>query len=163
MLTCERLREILYYDVGTGVFIWKISRRGPVKVGDVAGSPDSKGYRAIKIDGHLYRSHRLAWFYQTGEWPNGEIDHINGVRSDNRFANLREATHSENMRNVGRRADNASGFKGVCWDRHRRRWLAQITMNGKMKFLGYFDAPEEAYAAYCATSKEHHGEFARLT
>jgi hypothetical protein len=72
------------------------------------------------LTGVLYREHRLAWLYMTGEWPTHEIDHINGDRVDNRFCNLREATASENRWNSRKRVNNTSGYKGVSWDSAKR-------------------------------------------
>src|SRR6202035_4009666 len=99
LLTAERLREFIHYDPLTGVFTWlvlpvcrgpRFVGRGPnqVRVGGIAGCVSkSNGYRRIKIGGHPYCAHRLAWLYMTGTWPKDEIDHINRVRSDNRFCN----------------------------------------------------------------------------
>lgn len=100
MLTQEELKRMLHYESETGIFTWKINKRGPVKRGDVAGKTNGRGYRVIKIDGAYYYAHRLAWFYITGNWPK-ETDHINRVKTDNRMVNLREVTHSLNNRNRG--------------------------------------------------------------
>lgn len=162
MLTADRLREVVDYDPGTGVFTWKASTRGHVKKGSVAGSVKERGYRGIGIDGILYREHRLAFLYQTGEWPKEQIDHINGVRDDNRYANLREATNAENRRNSKRRVNNRSGFKGVSWHNQSRRWRARIKLHGKSTHLGLFASKENAYAAYCAAAEKYHGEFGRF-
>lgn len=160
-ITVERLREVLDYDQETGVFAWKISTSNSVKIGDVAGSINGDGYRKIKLDGREYQAHRLAWIYVTGEWPKEFIDHINSTRLDNRFSNLREATHAENRRNVGKQTNNSSGFKGVCWHNQTQRWQAQIAVNGRNKYLGLFDTPEAAHAAYRVAAEKLHGEFSR--
>ena len=161
-ISAERLREILHYDPETGVFTWNISTNNFVKIGSVAGSPDDKGYLLIQIDGRRHKAHRLAWLYETGKWPRDMIDHVNGISSDNRFANLREATRSENMCNKGPPANNRTGLKGVRWRSEHRRWQAQIGVNGQKKHLGYFSTPEEAHAAYAAAAKAFHGDFARV-
>jgi len=132
-----------------------------MKVGDIAGSMMSHGYRRICIDNRVYLAHRLAWLYMTGEWPKHQIDHINGNKNDNRHVNLREATNSENMRNTGKRSDNSSGFKGVYWNSEKMRWSAQISYNGRHKSLGTFDTAEEAHVAYRSASEKLHGQFAR--
>lgn len=94
---------------------------------------------------------------------NMQVDHIDGDRLNNRRANLRLATKSENMRNRGPQADNKSGFKGVCWIVRDQRWMAQIKHNRKQIYLGYFETAEEAHAAYAAACIKYHGDFARLS
>lgn len=117
-LTHSDLVRLLDYNPETGLFTWKAKRCG-TKHGSVAGSIDpSHGYRRIKIDGHLYLAHRLAWFYVCGEWPAHEIDHIDRARANNRIANLRPATRSENQCNKPRYSNNRTGAKGVHWHRH---------------------------------------------
>ncbi len=90
------------------------------------------------------------------------VDHISGNGLDNRRGNLRLATNAQNVRNSALSKSNTSGYKGVHWHRGGRRWLAQITADGRNKYLGLFDSPVEAHAAYCAAAKELHGEFARF-
>src|SRR4029450_2313606 len=112
-LTAERLRELLDYDPETGDFTWKVNRRC-VRSGSVAGNVNCvDGYCYIGVDARRYHAHRLAWLYIKGAWPNDQIDHINGNKADNRFANLRQATHSQNQANGGRYSNNASGYNGV--------------------------------------------------
>lgn len=156
-LTAARLREVISYDPETGLFYWlKTERR--VKAGDIAGSY-TQGYFNIQIDGKLYRSHRLAWFYVNGIWPANGLDHMNGISTDNRIANLREANQSQNMANARRSRNCKSGFKGVT--AYRSRWVATIGKFGRKKHIGVFDTPEEAHAAYLAAATNLHGEFAR--
>lgn len=159
-LTHARLTQLFHYDPDTGLFSWKISTAICVKVGGIAGSETERGYVRIMIGNKHYKAHRLAWFYVTGEWPSDQIDHINGNRSDNRFANLREASHAENVRNRGLQVNNTSGFKGVHFLKCTGRWRSYITVNSKKKHLGYFDTAEEAHAAYCKAAEKYHGEFA---
>jgi hypothetical protein len=85
---------------------------------------------------------------------------VNGVRTDNRLANLREATQSENLYNRGAQTNNTTGFKGVCWDKHHRKYKAQIMVQGKKINLGHFAAPEAAYASYQSAAHANHGAFA---
>lgn len=162
-LTAERLREILHYDPETGLFTWcaHTTPRHRTTGGQIAGRRQSRGYIQITIDGRCYVAHRLAWFYITGSWPAAEIDHINGIRDDNRFVNLREATRAQNMANSRRLHSNTSGFKGVSFDKRDGRWRAYIRGNQRRHHLGSFDTPEEAHAAYCAAAAELFGEFAR--
>jgi len=156
-LTVERLRELLHYDLETGVFTWRIRPAYNVQIGDLAGSQDTKGYIRIQIDGKLYKAHRLAWFYVTGAWPVNQIDHRNGVRNDNRFSNIREADHYLNAQNQRRpRSDNTSGFLGVSWSKAERKWDARIMTNGKSCFLGLFDCPKAAYQKYIIAKRAQH-------
>ena len=161
-LTQARLKELLDYDPETGVFVWKVSRSRK-RAGSVAGSKHSAGYINIRIDGPKYLAHRLAWFFTTGKWPREQIDHINCVRADNRFENLRESSPGENARNSLLDARNTSGAKGVSWDATHGRWKAQIMVNGARVYLGYFDHVEDAAAAYADASARLHKDFGRLT
>lgn len=159
MLTLERLQEVLEYLPDSGVLIWRVSNSHRVRVGDVAGHLHKKwGYIEVRIDGRSYRAHRLAWMLMMGEqWPK-QIDHINLCPSDNRWCNLRKATNGQNSAN--RHVYAKSGFKGVqaCGN----KWTAHITLNKKSKYLGIFNTPEEAHAAYCRAAIECHGEYARF-
>ena len=139
MISQQELRERLGYDSETGVFIWltKVAKR--VSIGDVAGSRDTDGYIRIKINGKKYSAHRLAWFHVHGYFPEHEIDHMNGVRDDNRLNNLREVTRVCNMQNKKKYTNNASGFNGVNWDKGANRWRAKIMIRGKRLHLGYHD------------------------
>lgn len=165
-LTAEYVRSILHYDPETGVFVWK-SRpdirpsANARREGKVAGCVDPYGYQRIGVDGHRYFGHRLAWLHTHGEWPKGQLDHIDGNRANNRIANLRIATTAQNAANSRAHRDNRSGFKGVSWSKVAKRWIAQISRAGQYRYLGYFDTPEEAHAAYCEAARELHGEFAR--
>lgn len=161
MLTQERLKEILHYNPETGDFTNRINRGTRAKAGEVAGGIDLEGYLKIKIDGRPYKSHRLAWLYICGEMPPEHIDHINGVRTDNRMVNLRPATNSENQRNRGAPKNSTTGVKGVSWCQRDRRYRARINTYGKCKYLGLFGTAEEAATAYAEAAKRFHGEFAR--
>lgn len=176
-LTQSELKRWLDYDPNTGIFRWNITRhvvyertrQGIVQqihnthmcitAGDIAGSVDHTGYRAITIPN--YRAgvaHRLAWLYVFGYFPR-QLDHINEVKDDNRISNLREATTGQNNRNRGKTRDNASGYKGVSWDKRRRKYTAVCGVDGKNHYLGSFNDPESAYKAYCDVASQHHGEF----
>lgn len=154
------------YSPETGNFIWKPRKKNPLWTGKwagkVAGRVNCHGYIAFPIDGRMYTGHRLAWLYMTGEWPQKEIDHINGIRSDNRWENLRLASKSQNKQNVKLSSRNTSGFKGVSWSRQNKKWIAQIAANGCKIHLGGFDTKELAYEAYCLAAGKLHGEFAKL-
>lgn len=158
-LTAERLREVLHYDKTTGVFRWKINCH-PVKAGDIAGCQTACGYRQIKIDKRIYRSHRLAWLYVTGEWPLSMLDHRNGDRSNNEFDNLRECNGTQNNGNIGKRSFNKSGFKGVYRNGKWSTWVATIGLKKRVLFLGCHATPEAAAMAYDAAAIAQYGEFA---
>ena len=155
-ITHERLRELLHYDPESGVFTWLVRATKNIKIGDEAGDRDTHGYLAIRIDGKRYRAHRLAWLYMTGAWPVHEIDHINGIRDDNRLGNLREATRAENQQNQAVRRDSSSGFTGVSWDKWRNKWQAYIKIAGRQRYLGRFPTAESAHAAYLAAKMKLH-------
>jgi hypothetical protein len=159
MISAERLRELLAYDPETGVFTWRVGNRRNVVPGQRAGCPDTGGYLLIRVAGRLVAAHRLAWLYVHGEWPSEQVDHINSVKTDNRICNLRLATRAQNMRNMGLRRSNTSGFKGA-W-KHGKRWKSVIMVDRRRIHLGCFDTPEEAHAAYCDAAEKYHGVFAR--
>jgi hypothetical protein len=119
------------------------------------------GYRLVMIDERSYKAHRLAYFLMTGEDPFDRIDHINMDKSDNKWENLRDATHSQNMANCHRYKNNKSGIKGVYWYPPYQKWNAQIRVHGKLKNLGYFDDIEDAAATIRAAHIKYRGEFAR--
>lgn len=162
-----RLKQLLHYDPITGKFRWR-PRSDRSKgwnrkhAGKLAGwvTGDTHGYERIAIDGSHHYAHRLAVLYMTGKWPKDEVDHINRVRDDNRWGNLREASKSENGRNTGLRKTNTSGIKGVSWDRSRGKWLATICVGRVQTALGRFDTKEEAIAARRAAEARLHGDFA---
>lgn len=162
----ERLITILNYDPITGIFLWK-DDRGNGSLGKSAGMVDAWGYIQIRVDGKKYLAHRLVWLYMTGSWPRDQIDHINGDKIDNCFANLREATATINTENRHRaRRDNKSGFLGVTYRKECRKsspWLATIQVCGKLKRLGRFSTPEEAHEAYLCAKKKLHKGYVELT
>jgi len=112
-LTQERLKEILEYDEETGFFHWKKRIAHCVHIGDVAGKVDRYGYVTIGLYVKEYRAHRLAFLYITGEWPKNNVDHINGIRDDNRWENLRDVSSVHNMRNQKKSIRNKTGIVGV--------------------------------------------------
>lgn len=168
MITQERLRELLDYNAETGHFVWR-RRLGSDRdtnawnerfADTIAGGLNGNGYRQIRLDGCRYKAHRLAWLWVHGCWPAADTDHINGDRTDNRIANLREATRAENMRNRGANKNNTSGHKGVTWRRDVRKWHARIVVSRRHIRLGHFDTPEAAAEAYEVAANKYHGEFA---
>jgi len=158
----EELNSQINYNPNTGLFTWKINKKGPIKAGMKAGTRHSKGYTTIRINGVDYLAHRLAWiiFYGSLE-ENEQIDHINLDRTDNKICNLRKATHSENCRNTKSRSHNLSGLKGAHLDKRNGKYRARISIEGKQKWIGYFKTPEEAHEAYKKKAEELYGEFFR--
>lgn len=159
-LTQKRLKEVLHYDPQTGVFsrrIWYGVPQDPPR--PINQNPDK--YRMICIDRKHFKAHQLAFLYMLGRWPEGDVDHINRKRGDNRWANLREASRPENNVNSTLPKNNASGFKGVHFDRHTRssrKWRATAWRNNKPKQLGRFATAEDAARAYDAKITEWFGE-----
>lgn len=159
-LTADELKEVLSYDPDTGVFCNRVRRSTNAAPGSIAGGMRVGGYERISIQGRRYYSHRLAWLYVYGRWPDGEIDHANGIRNDNRICNLRVASRSQNLQNQRIRDANTSGYKGVSLCKIKSKWKSQIGINGKMVWLGWFETAEAAHAAYVKAAHRLHGEFA---
>ena len=149
-LTQNRLRELLFYDNNTGHFTW-LKNRG-AGVGQIAGTVKTNGYIGIMVDRKLYFAHRLVWLYTYGVFPKQYIDHINGDRADNRLANLREATHTQNMHNL-KSAKITSKTKMLGVTQVNSRYRARIRYAGRYIHLGYFPTPEEAYIKYQEVNK----------
>lgn len=155
ILTQARLRELLDYNPGTGVFTWKVSRKGVRQAGAVAGDMNRRGYWRIGVDRRRYIASVLAWLYMTGEWPTQDIDHKDGVRHHNWWSNLRQVSRSANNQNQRRaKRDNKSGYLGVS--PNRKRWAASIIADGAKHHLGTFDTPQQAHAAYVSAKRRLH-------
>lgn len=158
----DYLEEYLAWDFETGEMWWKKSPIHTVKVGDKAGSLYNGAYFKLKIKNKRYSLHRALFYLYHGFLPE-QVDHINGITTDNRIINLRAATRSENQCNrkqCGR--NNTSGFKGVYWYKRKKVWYAAIQINNKKVYIGYFDDKVEAAKAYNNKALELHGEFAKL-
>jgi len=154
-LTQEQLIRALHYDLQTGIFKRKL-RKNTSKIGTIPKNP-RHAYLNIGIYYHVYRAHRLAWLYVHGSWPNGQIDHINGDKLDNRIDNLRVATASQNKQNMRKaRADSRSGLIGASWHSKSGKWRAAIQINGKKKHLGYFETAKEAHDIFMAYKRNFH-------
>lgn len=147
MLTQARLKERLIYNPITGIFTNKVTRSSRAVIGLEAGSLHHKGYLDIKIDNSIYRCHRLAFLYMNGSFPVDGVDHINHIKIDNRWENLREATQSENCRNTPLRKNSKSGCSGVTWDYRMECWVVGIHTNGRQIYLGCFVDLEKAKEA----------------
>lgn len=163
-LSLKRLRQVLDYDPETGILSWRVRLSPRCKIGKPAGVV-KLGYRKISIDGRNYPASHLAWFHFYGVVPDGIVDHKNLDKDDNRIANLREATDSQNAFNRPRNSLNTTGFKGVAVNNQkytRAKYRSSIRVDNKRIFLGLFHTPEEAYEAYCRAASKYHGVFARV-
>lgn len=163
LLSQEYLKSILDYNPISGLFVWRSrvndKRFNANFAGKVAGVLTKQGYIEIKISDKIYRSHRLAFLFITGEHPIDEIDHRDGNKSNNRFDNLRQANKIQNGQNRRKYKNNTSGYKGIR--KNGTKWAATIKINKIDKFLGNFNCPTAAHFSYCKAAKKYHGEFAR--
>ena len=151
-LTAEIARGLILYSPDTGNFEW---RTGP-RVGLRVGSVSSLGYLRVQLLGKQYRAHRLAWLLMTGCWPTHEVDHINGIRTDNRWCNLRDIPGWGNRQNQrSARTTNSTGLLGASRLKNGR-FIAQIQVGGKNFNLGRFDTAELAHSAYLAAKRSFH-------
>lgn len=157
-LSPKQVRELLYYDPVAGIFKWRASVSRRMRSGMAAGTVNSNGYLIITIRGRLYTAGRLAWAYVRGEWPQQQIDHVNGNRLDNRFANLRDVPpriNCENLRPFNKA--NKTGLRGVRVTSTRQvKFAAEIKVRGKIHRLGYFPNPEAAHAKYVEAKRLLH-------
>lgn len=142
------MRDLLNYDPESGVFTWRVARTTWINPGRVAGSLNAEGYRYIKVDGKNYKANRLAWFFVHGVWPDGQVDHINGDKADDRIANLRVCTNAENSQNRRRPAGAYRRPDGV--------FTSFVTVAGKRHYLGRFKTEELARAAYVEAKRRLH-------
>ena len=163
MITQDELKKLLSYDPETGVFTRIISNRTD-RIGKQPGASNSKGHIQIRLNGKLYVAHRLAWLYQYGKFPEHQIDHINGNKSDNRIENLRQATNKQNQENVPLQINNTSGYRGVSYDKRYKKFRAYVCHNLHNQTIGFFDTAEKAaIAAKDARDRlftHHHTEYA---
>jgi hypothetical protein len=143
------LFSVFEYNPETGC----ISKNGEISTYQSPGRSRLK----VSYKRKTFFAHRLAWFLSFGCWPVGEIDHINGVDSDNRLSNLRDVSKSINQQNKRRpRVDNKSGFLGVHFHKAGKAWVAQITHKGTAHYLGIYKTPEEAHEVYLQAKRSLH-------
>ena len=145
-LTQDLLRELFDYNPETGLLTNRFDRTNVCKE-DPVGSDHGDGYLCVGINNRIYYLHRLVWMYVNGEFPPHEIDHINGIRDDNRIDNLRAVTRLENQRNQKLRVTNKSGVNGVSWDKKMNKWKACVSVKGKTVNLGHFVRKGDAILA----------------
>ena len=146
-----------------GHLYWRDNRGKRTKAGDEAGGIAGryKNYKTVKVDGCIYQLHRIIFLMHRGYLPE-QIDHIDGNGLNNDIENLRAANHGQNQHNKGAQKNNTSGFKGVSWNKKSQKWQAFIKLDGKQRYLGYFDTPDAAHEAYKAAATKLHNEFARF-
>ena len=160
MTDYELFSKWLSYDEKSGNLTWRM-RRGPVRAGHVVKTVGGDGYFAVALYGKQYRVHRVAWLLHYGSWPEGDIDHINGDKVDNRIENLRVCDDERNQWNVGSRG-GVSKYKGVDWHKKTGRWRARIRVGKSRRIeLGYYRTQEEAAAAYDRAADQYHEDFAK--
>ena len=152
MLTQEYLKTLFNYDKETGLLYWKVARSNRANIHKPINTKNSHGYVIVSIDKVRYGVHRVIWIYVTGVVPSGQIDHINGVRDDNRWLNLRDVSRAYNQQN----RDTLTKMVGTSWNRLNNNWRAQININNKVTYLGSFNTQEEAYHAYLEAKQSHH-------
>jgi|SRR5215469_3275827 len=158
------IRQTFNYSPHTGEVTWNVALSRRIREGARAGFLDDQGRIKIGIEGKEYFAHRIIWVWMTGVWPTKEIDHINKIKSDNRWTNLREATPSENHRNRGKQRNNTTGYKGVTFDKRRGCYIAGVKLNGKRHNVrGRFETAEEAYQAVKNLALTLHGAWSTYT
>lgn len=163
------LAELLRYEPETGRFHWRPRGRHLFKSDrsfaafatlfegkEALTSMCADGYLNGAVLGVAVKAHRVAWALATGAWPDADIDHVDGDRSNNRISNLREADRGLNCQNRKARRGSTSGYLGVSLRKKTGKWLAQIGVEGKHMHLGYFDTEEQAFAAYCKAKADLH-------
>ena len=154
LMTAENARARLKYDASSGYMTWTTHKRRTM-LGTQAKSLDAAGYVQVCIKGKQFKGHRLAWLIYHGEWPAGDIDHINGIRTDNRIENLRVVTNAINCQNKRKALPSSkTGILGVV--KVGERFHSSIYTNRKKTFLGSFDSAEQAHAAYIAAKRQLH-------
>jgi hypothetical protein len=147
-----------YHD---GLIFWIESPAFNIPARSLAGTLRDDGYIGVYLNKKYIFAHRIVWeMFNSPLLDTEYIDHINGQRADNRIENLRKCTLQQNAYNRGKQSNNKSGYKGVSWHKQKCKWVAQIKIDGRNKFLGFFTDPEEAYKRYCEVAKECYGEFA---
>lgn len=166
----DYLRQCFNYEPDTGLLVWRtrpIDHYQSAKVwkiitkrcaGLTAGYRNKAGYIAVNLDGSMYLAHRIIVKLVEGE-DCEEVDHVDGIRHNNLWGNLRPTSTKNNRRNTRISSRNRSGFKGVHFYKSRNKYTAEIRVEQRTLHLGYFSNAEEAHAAYCKAGMEHYGPF----
>ena len=140
----DGINESLRYCADSGKVFWVKSSGPCARIGFEAGYLNPDGYRRVTFNGRMFMTHRVVWLLIHNEWPDGEIDHIDGNRANNRIENLRVVTQSQNLRNKKSKKGSTSGNNGVHFDARCKKWRVQIRMNGTVHHLGLFESKESA-------------------
>lgn len=157
MLTQEKLKEYLHYNPDTGLFTWLKYKQRPSKIGSIAGTIRSDGYRSICFFEKQYFAHRLAWLYMMGIFPAEDIDHIDNNRLNNKWNNLRACNQSQNNQNYKKaKVDNSTQFLGVSYRKESNKYRARIMINGKSISIGDYDTAKKAHEAYLIQKRKLH-------
>lgn len=159
-MNIDHLKSLLSYEPDTGLIRWIAKGKGRIKKKE-AGTLLHSGYMGICIGAKRWQAHRIAWALYYGEWPKDQVDHINGVKTDNRICNLREATNSQNGKNLKLSKANKTGVAGVCWSQRYQNYRSYIKVDHKQTYLGTFKDFEEAVKARYAAEAKYFGEWTR--
>jgi hypothetical protein len=159
-MNIDALKSLLRYDPDTGLIYWIAKGGGMIKK-KAAGTLLYSGYLGISIGPKRWQAHRIAWALHHGDWPKDQVDHINGVKTDNRICNLREATNAQNGKNLGLSKANTSGFKGVCFCKQTNKWRSTIKVNFKQIDLGRFESIDQAALARKNAEQQYFKEWNR--
>lgn len=154
------LQSLFSYDPQAGDLCWQAKGRGRIKK-KAAGTLLSTGYLGVMCHGKRYFVHRICWALHTGKWPDRQIDHINGVKTDNRICNLRLATNAQNGKNTGLSINNTSGVCGVTYDKRNQKWRSLIKVDGKQIHLGRWSSFDDAVRSRKEAEQKYFGEWAR--
>lgn len=156
-MTAERLRKVLNYNPHTGQFTWLVRTARRIHIGDSPNCKNRDGYIQVSIDNKRYLVHRLVWLYVYDEWPLFQLDHVNGIRDDNRLCNLRSVTNSQNQQNRrGARCDSRTNVIGVTWVEKRQCWRAHLMLNRKYMLKSYHKKIEDAIASRRQAELKYH-------
>lgn len=155
MLTQERVKHLFAYDEAKGLLIRSLTT-GRALAGTWSLATDRDGYHIVGIDNKLYRTHRVIWLYVHGSFPNGYLDHINRIKTDNRIENLREVSKAQSRENIDIAHNNQCGLKGVWLHKQTKKWCASIGHKSKNIHLGSFISIEDAYKAYKKAAAIYH-------
>lgn len=153
-LTLEDAKSLFDLDQKTGALYWKEDVGGRARLGGKAGCVDNEGYTVVRYQGVGYRAHRIVFALVHGRWPEGVVDHVNGVKGDNRPENLRDTTPHGNANNSTNRACvGASGVRNVTWFSQYQKWKAAFCHAGRLYFVGHFDSVDAAARAVSVARK----------
>jgi hypothetical protein len=156
MIDQETVKRLFYYDPDSGALLWRKGNGGNVKPWQQVKSRNGHGYYAAKVHGRSYLAHRLAWLYVHGSMPEGDIDHKNRIRNDNRLCNLRSVSRTDNCQNISLPSHNKSGHIGVSWLKSHNAWTVYVKVNKKNNWLGYYKDLDEAIAARKAGEQKYY-------